>query len=222
MARKTLVVAPHPDDETLGCGGTLLRRKTEGNELGWLIVTGISEKSGWPRERVKARELEIEAISQLIGFHRVFNLHLPTTALDLIPISELVSRFSAVFTEFEPTEVLVPHRGDIHTDHRLVADAVAACTKWFRYPSVRRVLSYETISETEFGLDSGSTFQPNVFLDISDYLEKKLQAMQIYENELGDFPFPRSIEAMRAQAVFRGSTSGFSAAEAFQLLRERG
>lgn len=217
----TLVIAPHPDDETLGCGGTMLRRKAEGAALGWLIVTGISEQTGWPAKRVQLRDEEIRRVADLIGIDHVYNLRLPSTHLDKRPMSELVDQFSEVFRAFQPSEVLLPHRADVHTDHRLVFDAAAACTKWFRYSSVRRVLAYETISETDFGLDADCAFHPNYFIDIGDYLERKLEVMATYKSELGVFPFPRSIEAIRALAALRGANSGFMAAEAFQLLRER-
>ena len=94
--------------------------------------------------------------------------------------------------------------------------------QWFRYPSVRRVLAYETLSETEFGLDPETRFQPNVFVDISHFLKRKIEMLQIYKSELGPFPFPRSATAVQALAQYRGATAGFEAGEAFQLLRERG
>lgn len=218
---KTLVIAPHPDDEILGCGGALLRRKSEGAELAWLIVTGISEKTGWSEERVRQRDEEIERVAELVGFDHVYNLRLPTTLLDKMPMSELIEQFSTVFKNFRPEELFLPHRADVHTDHRVVFDAAAACAKWFRYPSVQRVLAYETLSETEFSLDAETTFRPNVYIDISNFLERKLEVLAVYKSELGSFPFPRSAEAVRAQATLRGATSGFNAAEAFQLLRER-
>lgn len=222
MVARTLVVAPHPDDEILGCGGTLLRRKAEGGALGWLIVTGIAADAGWPPERVAQRDLEIQQVASALACDEVFNLRLPAAQLDTLPMSEVVAQFAAAFKQFRPDEVLLPHRGDVHTDHRVAFDAGAACSKWFRYPSVRRVLTYETVSETEFGLDSGAAFHPNCFVDIGDYLERKLQIMQIYQSELGRFPFPRSLEALRALAAVRGAAAGFAAAEAFQLVRERG
>ncbi len=218
---KTLIIAPHPDDEILGCGGTLLRKKFEGAELGWLIVTGISVEAGWTAERVSQRDAEITAVAEAIGFDRVFNLCLPTTQLDRLPMSSLVQQFSAVFQEFTPEEVMLPNRSDVHTDHRIVFDAAAACTKWFRYPSVRRVLAYETVSETEFGIDSACCFKPNYFVDIGRFLERKLEVLEFYRSELGQFPFPRSVEAVKALAAVRGATAGFEAAEAFELLRER-
>jgi LmbE family N-acetylglucosaminyl deacetylase len=216
-----LVVAPHPDDEILGCGGTLLRRAADGANVGWLIVTGISEQNGSSAEQVSRRDAEIAKVAAAIGFTEVFNLRLPTARLDTLPIAELIDKVSAVFKSFKPEEIFLPHRSDAHSDHRIVFDAAAACTKWFRYPFVRRVLAYETVSETESGLDVGCIFQPNVFVDIEKSLERKLEIMAIYQSELGAFPFPRSIEAVRALAKLRGMASGFMAAEAFQLLRER-
>ncbi len=221
MITKTLVVAPHPDDEVLGAGGTLLRRKAEGVKVAWLIVTAISVQSGWSEDKVKQRADEVKRVAEFFGFDEVVTLNFPTTQLDRVPMSDLVTGLSTVFKEFQPEEVFVPHPSDVHTDHRMVFDAVASCTKWFRYPSVKRVLAYETLSETDFGLGSDQGFRPNVFVNIEPFLDDKLQAMKIYSSELGEFPFPRSYEAIRALATVRGAASGFKAAEAFELLRER-
>lgn len=218
---KTIVIAPHPDDEVLGAGGTLLRRKAEGAKVAWLIMTAISVESGWSDEKVKQRADEIERITELFGFDEVFTLDFPTTQLDRVPMSDLVAGVSNVFKSFEPEEVFVPHPSDVHTDHRIVFNAVASCTKWFRYPSVKRILAYETLSETDFGLGTDQGFCPNVFVNIEPFLNDKLRAMEIYASELGAFPFPRSREAIRALATLRGAASGFKASEAFELLRER-
>jgi LmbE family N-acetylglucosaminyl deacetylase len=218
---KTLVIAPHPDDETLGVGGTLLRRKSEGVKVAWLIVTGISIESGWSAEKVGERDGEIRQVGELFGFDEKFVLDFPTTRLDQVPMNDLVAGISQVFKSFEPEEIFVPHPSDVHTDHRVVFNAVASCTKWFRHPYIKRVLAYETLSETDFGLDTDNGFCPNVFVDIEPFLDRKLQAMDIYKSELGVFPFPRSHEAIRALAAVRGVAAGFKAAEAFQLLRER-
>ena len=221
MTQRVLVVAPHPDDETLGCGGTILRMARDGAQIAWLIATGMSAKAGFSGDEMKARESEISKVSALYGFSRVFKPKFVTRQLDTLPLAEVIGEFAHVFKVFMPDQVFLPHRMDVHTDHRAVFDAGAACAKWFRYGSVRRVLAYETLSETEFSLDPRSAFQPNYFVDISEFLERKLEIMSIYQSEMGEFPFPRSIEAIRALAMLRGSTSGFRAAEAFQLLRER-
>ncbi len=218
---KTIIIAPHPDDEVLGAGGTLLRRKAEGATVAWLIVTGITAETGWSEDKIKQRADEIKRVTALFGFDSVFELDFPTTQLDQVPMSDLVAAISNVFKTFEPEEVFVPHPSDVHTDHRVVFNAVASCTKWFRYSSVKRVLAYETLSETDFGLGTSQAFRPNVFIDIEPYLDDKLRAMDIYASEVGAFPFPRSHQAIRALATLRGVASGFKAAEAFELLRER-
>ena len=215
------MVAPHPDDETLGAAGTLLRRKHEGGEVAWLIVTSVSESAGFSEERVASRAQEIREVSERFAFDHVFELGFPTAQLDAIPMSDLVGKVSEVFREFQPEEVFLPHPADIHTDHRVVFDMVSSCTKSFRYPSVKRVLAYETLSETDFALGTDLCFTPNVFVDVSAYIEQKIEIMKIYESEMGEFPFPRSEKAVRALASLRGAASGFEAAEGFQLLRER-
>lgn len=218
---RTLIVAPHPDDEVLGTGGTLLRRKAEGAQTAWLIVTSISEQAGWPEAQVQARAAQIERIRALFGFDAVYELGFPAAQLDRVATGELVGALSSAFSDFRPTEVFLPHGADIHSDHRITAEAAASCTKWFRHPSIQRVLAYETLSETDFSLGSPSHFRPNVFIDVAAYLGRKMEALAVYESELGEFPFPRSVEAVRALAALRGAASGFPAAEAFELLRER-
>ena len=220
---KTLIVAPHPDDELLGCGGVLLRRHAEGGTVGWLLITAVLEKDGYETTKVGEREQEIQQVREGLGIKpdNLFSLEFSTTKLDRVPTGELIGRISEVFKCFEPEEVFVPHAHDIHSDHRIVFEAVAACSKWFRYPSIKRILAYETLSETDCILNAETVFKPNVFIDIAAYLENKIQLLSCYQSELGEFPFPRSETAVRALAQVRGAQSGFMAAEAFQLLRER-
>lgn len=216
-----LVIAPHPDDESLGCGGTLLRHIDEGDSVHWLIVTTMTQSQGFSAERIAARNLEIGMVASTYRFAGVHRLELPTTRLDTLPMSDLVSAISKTFRDLQPHTVYLPYRNDAHSDHAAVFDAAASCCKSFRHPSVKRVYAYETLSETEFGLrpdDPG--FRPNLFIDIGDRLERKLQILNLYAGEMGIFPFPRSEECVRAQAAMRGSKAGLRAAEAFMVLKE--
>jgi LmbE family N-acetylglucosaminyl deacetylase len=213
-------VAPHPDDESIGVGGTLLRRKNEGSTLAWLIVTSINVESGWELEKVNSRKQEIESITSFYGFDRVYQLHYPSKELDQVPRKILIESIAKVFKEFQPTEIFVPHPSDVHSDHRVTFDSVISCTKWFRNSTINRVLAYETLSETEFGATPGLNFNPNIFVNIESTFEQKLKAISIYCSEIHDFPFPRSIDTISALAAIRGSTSGFRAAEAFELIKE--
>jgi LmbE family N-acetylglucosaminyl deacetylase len=220
---KTLIVAPHPDDELLGCGGTLLRRVSEGGMVGWLLMTAITKERGWSTEQIDQRALEIDQVRQglHIAPHHFYPLCFPTAELDRFPKSSLVERISSVFRNFEPDEVLLPHPGDVHSDHRVAFEAASACTKWFRYPSVKRVITYETPSETEFGLNPVERpFQPNLFINISEHLDLKLTLLKTYQSEIREHPFPRSLDTVRAMALLRGSQMGVKAAEAFQILRD--
>lgn len=216
----TIIVAPHPDDEVLGVGGTILRRKSEGDKVAWLIITGVNNKS-WGSEKVQQRAKEIEYISKLLQFDEVFELNFPAAQLDTVPMSELIGSIGRVFKSFEPSEIFVPHFSDIHSDHRVVFDAIGSCVKWFRYPSIKRVLAYETLSETDFGLGSRGSFRPNIFFDIEPYLDIKIEALKVYTSEVGNHPFPRSVDSILALAILRGAASGFAAAEAFELIMER-
>ena len=216
---KVLVVAPHPDDETLGCAGTLLRRAAQGTQLGWLIATGMTDR--YSDKQRQNRADTIAKVTAAYGFDPVYCLDLPTTELDSHPLSKIIDAISGAINDFQPDELLLPHRGDVHSDHRIIFDACAACSKWFRYPFIKRIMSYETLSETDFSLASEDKFHPNVFFDISDHLQRKLDIMAMYSDECGSFPFPRSAEAITAQARVRGTQSGYQAAEAFMLLRER-
>jgi LmbE family N-acetylglucosaminyl deacetylase len=221
---RTMVVAPHPDDEILGCGGTLIRRKSEGKKIGLIIVTSITEEAGWDRARVKERTAEIDLVVKGLGVedNDFFPLGFPTTRLDRVPMQQLIKGIGEAIKVFEPQEILLPYPGDAHSDHRIVFEAASACSKWFRYPSVQRVLVYETPSETDFGIDpTAHAFKPNIYVDISKYMETKLMLMKIYKSEFGDFPFPRSEAALVALGSVRGSQSGFHMAEAFMLLMDR-
>lgn len=219
---KVLVIAPHPDDEALGCGGALLRlvRERPDTELHWVIVTEMPPGAHWSEQRASARRDEIAVVADRLKVRQVHKLGFPAARLDTVPMADLVGALSRVMSEVEPETVFVPYRHDVHTDHRYVFDAASACVKSFRYPSVRTVLAYETLSETEFGLDpSAGAFRPNVWVDISRDLEAKIELLGIYAGEMGAFPFPRSREAVEALARLRGATAGVSAAEGFMLLK---
>lgn len=219
--RVILVVAPHPDDESLGCGGTLLRHIDEGDSVHWLIITTMTSSQGFSAERIATRNMEIDMVASTYRFAGVHRSEFPTTRLDTLPMGDLVGAIGKIFQTVRPDTVYIPYRNDAHSDHAAVFDATVSCCKSFRHPSVKRVYAYETLSETEFGLRSDDPgFRPNLFTDIGDRLERKLQILNLYAGEMGAFPFPRSEECVRAQATLRGSKAGLHAAEAFMVLKE--
>ena len=217
---KIIIISAHPDDEVLGAGGTLLKHKADGHDLAWIIVTSISEANRFSKERVTMRKHEIDKITDLVGFRSVYHLNYPSMSLSSITVNEMVPKISAIFLEYQPEVIYVMNRSDAHSDHRYTFDAVAACTKSFRYPFIKKVLMYECISETEFApaLPERS-FMPNYFVNITEFLGEKLELMQVYKSELGEHPFPRSLKNIEALATFRGASVGVQYAEAFQLLK---
>jgi len=217
---KVIIISAHPDDETLGAGGTILKHKENGDEVHWLIVTNVFESEGFSNDRVLSRKQEIEEVSMLYSFNKVYNIGYPTMKLNDTILFELVNTISNIFQELEPEIIYVMNRSDAHSDHRIVFDAVMSCTKSFRYPYVKKVLMYECLSETEFApILPERVFQPNYFVDISNFIEKKIEIMKIFDSELGEHPFPRSIKNIEALAIFRGATVGVLYAEAFQMIK---
>jgi LmbE family N-acetylglucosaminyl deacetylase len=218
---KILVIAVHPDDETLGCGGTLLKHKANGDEIHWLIATDIKESEGYGISTIKKRNKEITKIEDLYGFTSVNKLDLSTTKVDTYSVSVLVSKISSVIDRIKPDIIYLPFKGDVHSDHKYIFDAAYSCTKIFRHPFIKKLYMMETLSETEFSLSTKEdSFVPNVFVDISEFMDKKIELMNIYESEIGKHPFPRSERNMRALATYRGAASGCDYAESFMLLKE--
>lgn len=217
---KVIIISAHPDDETLGAGGTLLKHVYQGDEINWLIVTDVFENEGFSKERVLSRKAEIDMVSKQYSFKNVYQLGYPTMKLNDTNLFELVNKISIIFQELKPEIIYVMNRYDAHSDHRIVFEALMSCTKSFRYPYVKKVLMYECLSETEFApILPERAFQPNYFVDISDFIEKKIEIMKIFDSELGEHPFPRSIKNIKAIASYRGATIGVYYAEAFQLLK---
>ena len=218
---KVLVFAVHPDDETLGCGGTLLKHKANGDEIHWLIVTSTREEHGFEKSKVLQDEKEIEAVAEMYKFDGVHRLDLPVMKLDELPLADIINRISKVVDEVRSNIVYLPFKGDVHSHHRVIFNAAYSSVKNFRNPFVKKILMMETISETEFSssLDEFA-FIPNYLVDISDFLDKKLNIMRIFKDEIGPHPFPRSLENIRAFATFRGAMAGCKYAEGFMLLKE--
>ncbi len=217
---RILVISAHPDDETIGAGGTILRHVAEGHEVFWCIVTqGYSPP--WSEQTLEAAQRQVDQVSQLLGFRQVFRLGFPTVKLNTVPYIDLSSALQRVVDEVRPEIVYTTPRSDINQDHRIVFDCTLVATRPLPGSSVHRLLSYEISPTTRFGSPSGSgNFTPSVYVDISDYLDKKLRVMTLYETELRAYPHPRSLEGLTLLAQERGISVGLKAAECFELIRE--
>lgn len=221
MIDNVLAVAVHLDDETLGCGASLLRHKTQGAEIHWLLVTEPTPELGYDALRLKEHEQNIQRAREMYGFASIHRLGFPAARLDQVSQSELTGALASVFTSVRPSTLYLPFSHDVHSDHRVACRAAVSAAKSFRAPYLRRLLMMETVSETDFSLPlCGEGFVPNVFVDVSEYFDRKLEILSIFSKELDAHPFPRSMEHVRALAVHRGAAAGCALAEAFVLLKE--
>ena len=221
---KVLVVAVHPDDETLGCGGTILKHKAQGDEIYWLVVTGPikGDHPAFTDEFIAKRNALVDRVAAAYGFNETIKLNLPTQKLHTVDLKDIILIVADVFKRIQPDTIYMLYKNDVHSDHRVAFDAVYSCTKSFRYPFIKRILMIEALSETEFApAISSSSFCPNVYVDITKYIDKKLEIMELYDTEIMQEPYPRSLSSIKALARVRGSRAGVMYAEAFQLLYEK-
>jgi LmbE family N-acetylglucosaminyl deacetylase len=217
---KILVIATHPDDEVLGCGGVIARHADAGDSVHVLVVTRGAPDI-YPPAQVEAIRRELAEAHAVLGVTAAHFLDFPAPKLDSIPNHELADAIGGMLHSLQPDTVYLPHRGDVHADHRAVHQAALVAARPAGDARIARLLAYETLSETEWGSPAPSeAFVPTVFADISGHLERKLKAIACYHSQLKEFPHPRSLQAIEALARLRGSTAGFAAAEAFMLIRE--
>lgn len=215
-----LVISPHPDDETLGAGGALLKFKDMGNKIFWLNVTNMKTEYGYTEIQVAERNREIECVKTAYGFADSFNMELEPAGMDKYQKGMLVGKFREILEKTKPEVLFIPYPYDVHSDHRIVFESVYSCTKSFRAPYVKSVLCMEILSETDQAQKEHG-FIPNVFIDISPYLEKKIEVMKIYKSEIDNAPFPRNEDAIRGLASYRGASAYFKYSEAFCLIKGR-
>ncbi len=212
---RILVIAPHPDDEVLGCGGTIKKFAEAGHEL-YLCVATKAYTPEWSEAFIKSREKEIAAAGKILGIKQTFFLDMPTVKLDTIPQKELNFKIGTIVSRVAPDVLYIPYGGDLNHDHRLIFEACLVAARPVG-DKIKKILAYETPSETEWGL---KPFWPNCYVDISETLPAKLEAMQGYASEIRPYPHPRSLENISVLAKKRGAEVGLAAAEAFALIRE--
>lgn len=211
-----LIVAPHPDDEVLGCGGTIAKYAARGDIVSVCYVTSAYTPD-WPEERLIRRKVEIQRSNMVLGIHRFFHLNYPTVKLDTIPQRDLNASLYNIVLEISPDCAFIPHRGDLNIDHRIVHDAALVALRPIM-KKCRYILSYETLSETEWG-PSPSSFDPRYYVNIKDTIKLKIEAMEAFDSEIKQWPHPRSKEGIFALAQKRGSEICVETAEAFMPLR---
>ena len=222
----TLVIAAHPDDEVLGCGGTIARLAKEGHAiyiaiLGEGITSRYHHRKQADKQLLKALHARSRKVGKILGAKEVLNFNLPDNRFDTVAILDVVKIIEGLIERLKPEAVYTQHGGDLNVDHVVTFRATMTATRPLAGGVVKTVYAYEVASSTEWAFQQFSpAFQPNVFVNISATLETKIRAMQAYESEAREFPHPRSPEALTAISRRWGSVAGLMAAEAFQCIRE--
>jgi LmbE family N-acetylglucosaminyl deacetylase len=219
---RIMVIAPHPDDEVLGAGGTIAKLSSEGNNV-YVVVVTKGDKEIFSEQLIKAGRREAEKADKILGVKKTFFLEgFPAAKLDTVPHYLLNDELTRLVKEISPEICFIPFFNDLHLDHRLIFDsAMVALRPTPDNKFLRAIYSYETLSETNWNVTNPSlSFVPNIYFDISDYINKKVEALKIFNSQIKAFPHERSVESVIALSKFRGSTVGLRNAEAFMLIRE--
>lgn len=214
---KILVIAPHPDDEVLGCGGTIAKYSHAGDEV-YLCVVTKAYTPEWTQEFIDNRPDEVRRANKILGINKTFFLDFPTAKIDTVPQAELNKAIQKVAEKVAPDIVYIPHQGDLMKDHRLIFESCLVATRPIKLP-VKRILACEISSETEWGQHI-KPFFPNVYVDITETIGAKIEAMRVYSSEIKQYPHPRSLESIENLAKKRGAEANMKFAEAFMLIRE--
>lgn len=221
---RILVIAPHADDEVLGCGALMAKMAKEGKKVFVLICTNahVGAPELFEQKGIDVVRSEALKAHQLLGVEKTYFLEFPAPALDAYPGYKISLKINEIIAECEPDTVFIPHRGDSHKDHGRIHDAaMVACRPRGNY-KVKHVYAYETLSETEWGEPIQSEyFIPTKYVSYTEEeFNKKLVAMQCFTSQLAPFPASRSLEAIEALAKYRGATISKPRAEAFEVLRD--
>jgi len=222
--RRVLVCAAHPDDEALGCGGTMARHGQWGDEVHVMFLAdGVASRSGDGRDvdaELDERRAAANAAATILGANAPIFVAYPDQRLDAIPLLDVTQSIERVMGELKPDIVYTHHAGDLNGDHRIVAQAVLTASRPFPGQPVAAIYGFEVLSSTEWAFGAQEAFRPSRFVSISGTLPQKLRALEAYRAEMRDYPHPRSLEAVEALARYRGATVGEQAAEAFTVFRE--
>lgn len=220
MKKNILILAPHPDDEVLGCGATIKKLSDEGNQV-FILVASRGSKRLYDQTKVEAVRQEALEAHALLGVAKTFFLDFPAPELDTVPLADISREISKVLYENNINVLYLPHRGDIHNDHRVVFNAGLVAARPVGDYTVKEIYCYETLSETEWAAPyADDAFIPNCFVNIEANYDFKVKALESFKSQLRKFPNPRSLESIEALAKYRGATVGFMLAEAFMIIRQ--
>ena len=220
MSKSVLVVAAHPDDEVLGCGGTIARHVAEGDLVHVVFMAdGVQSRRMDGSEELQLRNQARDEALKILGVSECNVLDFPDNRMDSLPLLDVVQALEPIIKQVQPSRVYTHHHGDLNVDHRVTHQAVMTACRPVPGSSVREILAFEVMSSTEWATPGVAPFVPNAFVDISDYLPKKLEALAAYDMEMRPAPHSRCVTNIEALARHRGNCVGVEVAEAFEVIR---
>jgi len=223
MKKKILVIVAHPDDEVLGCGGTIARLVKEGKEVFTLIlgegITSRDEKRNFKKRKevITALKKQAEKANQILGVKKVFFHDFPDNRFDTVPLLDIIKSVEKIKNAIKPDTIFTHYEKDLNIDHQITHKVVLTAVRPLKGETVKEIYSFEVLSSTDFGCPL--TFSPNTFFDITKSLDRKIKAMKQYMSELKEWPHPRSLEGIKILAKSWGIKVGLKHAEAFKYVR---
>lgn len=220
MSKTVLVVAAHADDEVLGCGGTVIRHVANGDVVhAVFLADGVTSRRDTDAENIRRRTEAAAVAHGLLGLRSARYLDFPDNRLDSLPLLDIVQKLEEAVQTLLPDTIYTHHYGDLNVDHRIAHDAVMTACRPVPGNTVKEILAFEIVSSTEWGRTGDKPFVPQLYVDITDFLEVKIKALEAYRLEMRMPPHSRSVEHMRTLAAHRGNSVGVGAAEAFMVTR---
>lgn len=220
MHKSILVVASHPDDEALGCGGTIAKHIDNKDIVNLVIMTdGVGSRIKANNLNLKNRIKSLKKSKSILGISKVYRMGFEDNSMDKTPLLNIVQKLEKIIKKIDPSVIYTHHHGDLNVDHRLTQAAVMTACRPTPESKVTEIYGFEVLSSTEWANPRSSLFKPNLFIDISKYINVKLKALKAYDMEMRKKPHSRSFDHVKVLAKHRGYTSGINMAEAFEVYR---
>ena len=216
-----LVVAAHPDDEAIGCFGTLLKHYKFGDEINIIFLSDGVSSRGVNKKKKHERKKNCLKVLKIIGLKskNVFFLDYPDNMMDAVPLLDVIKNIEEIKKKIQPNVLYTHFSNDLNIDHRIAYQAAITASRPSKNETIKKILCFEIVSSTEWSDKNKQIFSPNYFVDISKFINRKLKALAIYDKEIKKSPNARSLENIKNLALLRGSRAGVNYAEAFFIER---
>ncbi len=214
-----LIIAPHPDDEILGCGGTIIKHIKQNDEV-YLCIMTKGDIKYYGDQTLHEKRQEVLKVAEFLKIKKVFFCDFIAAQLDTYPQNQINQKLREIIQEVRPHTIYLPHQGDLHRDHQITFQCTLVAAKPILNPFIKKIISYEALSETEQSSPYTNPFIPNYYINITAQLAQKKQALLLYASELRPYPHPRSPQALEIKAQSRGIEIGVEAAEAFMIIKQ--